>query len=222
MPAPRQPGRHVAFVHTSPAHVATFDRLVKVADPSARVDHVVAETLLAEARRLGVDHPALVRQVQQTMFQAAGDGATVVACTCSTIGGIAERTPPRAGQRFARIDRAMADRAVRQGPRVLVVAALRSTLQPTARLIAESAVALGSPATLDTLCVDDAWPHFERGDHDAYIAAIVAAVRAAPRAADVVVLAQASMADAADALGDLGVDVLSSPALGVQAMLLMN
>jgi len=211
--------RHVAFVHTSAVHVATFDRLVKAADPSARVDHVVAEPLLDEARRVGVDDPALMRRVHQTMVDAAAGGATVVVCTCSTIGGVAERTPPRPGQRFARIDRAMADRAVRQGPRVLVVAALRSTLQPSARLVAESGAALGRPVALDTLCVEDAWPHFERGDHGAYLAAIVAAVRAAPRGFDVVVLAQASMAGAADALGDLGVDVLSSPALGVRAML---
>ena len=53
----------------------------------------------------------------------------------------------------------------------------------------------------------------------AYIDAVVAAVRAAPRRFDVVVLAQASMADAADALQDLGIEVLASPRLGVQALL---
>ena len=49
-------------------------------------------------------------------------------------------------------------------------------------------------------------------------ARVVAALRAAPRQYDIVVLAQASMADAADALQDLGVEVLSSPRLGVQAL----
>ena len=39
--------------------------------------------------------------------------------------------------------------------------------------------------------------------------------REAPERAEVVVLAQASMAPAAALLGDLGVEVLSSPALGV-------
>ncbi|HEY6513075.1 MAG TPA: Asp/Glu/hydantoin racemase, partial [Burkholderiaceae bacterium] len=72
---------------------------------------------------------------------------------------------------------------------------------------------------LQTLCVDGAWQHFERGDRGAYVAAVVAAVRAAPRGFDVVVLAQASMADAADARQDLGVEVLTSPRLGVQALL---
>ena len=211
--------RHVAFLHTSPVHVQTFDRLVKAADPALRIDHIVDEALLSDAQRVGVDDPVLIRRVHQVMSQAAADGATVVVCTCSTIGGIAERTPSQPGREFARIDRAMADRAVRLGPRILVVAALRSTLEPTAQLIAESAAALQAAVAVQTLWVDGAWPHFERGDRGTYIGTVVAAVRAAPRSFDVVVLAQASMADAADALQDLGVEVLTSPRLGVQALL---
>jgi Asp/Glu/hydantoin racemase len=209
----------VAFLHTSPVHVETFDRLVKAAEPALRVDHIVDEALLSDARRVGVDDPPLIQRVQRAMTEAAAGGATAVVCTCSTIGSIAERTPPQPGIVFARIDRAMADRAVRLGPRILVVAALRSTLAPTAQLIAESATALQTPVQVHTSWVEEAWPHFERGDRGAYIGAVVAAVRAAPRDFDVVVLAQASMADAADALSDLGVEVLSSPRLGVQALL---
>ncbi len=210
---------HVAFLHTSPVHVETFDRLVKATEPALRVDHFVDEALLSDARRVGVDDPSLIRRVQRAMADAAAGGATAVVCTCSTIGGIAERTPPQPGVAFARVDRAMADRAVRVGPRILVVAAVRSTLEPTAQLIAESAAALQAPVQVHRLWVEAAWPNFERGDRGAYIGAVVAAVRAAPRDFDVVVLAQASMADAADALRDLGVEVLSSPRLGVQALL---
>jgi len=211
--------RRIAFLHTSARHVATFDRLLKAADPGVQVDHLVAEPLLDDARRDGVHDPALIRRVHAAMSEAAAHGASVVACTCSTIGGIAERAPAPAGRTFTRIDRAMADRAVQLGPRVLIVAALASTLQPTAHLIGESAAAAHASLVLQTLCVDGAWPHFERGDHAAYIDAVAAAVRAARRTFDVVVLAQASMADAADALHDLGVPVLASPQLGVQAML---
>jgi hypothetical protein len=211
--------RHVAFLHTSPAHVETFDRLVKAADSALRVDHIVDESLLSDAQRVGVNDAALIRRVHHVMRQAAANGATVVVCTCSTIGCIAEHTPSQPGCAFARIDRAMADRAVRLGPRILVVAALRSTLGPTAQLISESAAALQAEVALQTLWVEGAWPHFERGDRGAYIGAVAAAVRTAPRRFDVVVLAQASMADAADALQDLGIEVLTSPRPGVQALL---
>ena len=210
---------HIAFLHTSPVHVETFDRLVKAARPDVRAEHVIAEALLRDAQQVGVNDPPLIKRVHDAMTDATARGATTVVCTCSTIGGIAERTPARPGLRFARIDRAMADRAVQLGPGILVVAALRSTIEPTAQLIRESAVTLRADVALQTLWVEGAWPHFERGDRAAYIGAIVAALHAAPRDYDVVVLAQASMADAADALQDLGVQVLSSPRLGVQALL---
>ena len=63
------------------------------------------------------------------------------------------------------------------------------------------------------LFVEDAWPHFEAGDSVRYIETLASAIRAASAEADVVVLAQASMAPVADALADLGIDVLS-PAPG--------
>ena len=209
--------KHVAFLHTSPVHVETFEQLMRTADSHAKVEHVVDEALLVEAQRAGADDPALVVRVQEAMKGAATRGAAVVVCTCSTIGGAAERTPTDGRFAAARIDRAMADRAVELGPRVLVVAALESTLGPTTALIEESAVALGARVELKHLVVQGAWSHFLGGDRVAYIEAIVAAVSAAAlHTLDVIVLAQASMSPASEALGGLGVEVLSSPRLGVR------
>ena len=81
------------------------------------------------------------------------------------------------------------------------------------------ATAIGKEVAIRHLVVEDAWRHFMSGDREGYVAAVAEAIRRAPVAADVVVLAQASMAPAADRLQDLGVPVLSSPALGVQAVL---
>ena len=118
-----------------------------------------------------------------------------------------------------RIDRAMADRAVRLGPRVLVVAALESTLEPTAQLIRESAAAMATQVELKPLLVEGAWAHFLRQDPAAYAEEVARAVRGAVGTCDVVVLAQASMAGAAALLADVDVQVLSSPQLGVQSSL---
>jgi hypothetical protein len=215
----------LAFLHTSPAHVATFDALLAAAAPGWRALHHVDEALLTDAQRLGADEPALVARVQAAMHAAAAGGAAAVVCTCSTIGGAAERTPT--GGRFiaARIDRAMADRAVGCGPRILVVAALPGTLAPTAALLHESAQALGRPVALREALVADAWPHFVAGERAAYVDAVARGVRDAVLAparggggTDAIVLAQASMAPAADALAGLGIEVLASPRLGVQAI----
>ena len=81
-------------------------------------------------------------------------------------------------------DRAMAERAVRSGPEILVVAALESTLQPTIELIRESAVALGQDVSIRHLVVRDAWQHFMRGDREAYVLAVAVAIRREPIGAD--------------------------------------
>jgi hypothetical protein len=183
----------IVFLHTSPVHIETFEQLVRQEDPATTTRHVVVEQLLAAAQTASTDDPALVARIHRAMIDAVGDGASVVVCTCSTIGGAAERVPTGARFRAMRVDRPMADRAVRSGPRILLVAALESTLAPTSRLLHESAVAFGRDIDVHPLLVD------------------------AAGAADVVVLAQASMASASELLTDLGVPVLSSPRLGVRA-----
>jgi NAD(P)H-dependent FMN reductase len=206
--------RHdISFLHTSPVHVPTFEALVRAAAPGLRVAHVVREDLLADAQTEGVDSPALVARVRQALAQA---DARVVVCSCSTLGGIAEDTPTDGAYRVTRIDRAMADAAVRRGPRVLLVAALASTLQPTAALLQSSAERLGTTVVVETLLVAHAWPHFEAGRPRDYIDAIVEAVARVAAGADSVVLAQASMAPAAALLAERGIPALTSPRLGVQ------
>ena len=206
----------ITFLHTAPVHVATFDALVQAAAPGLRVHHVVNEAVLADAQRLGSTHPQVRQGVQQAMAAAAADsGAPLVVCTCSTIGTLAEATPTDGRFEVARIDRAMADRAVALGPRVLMVAAVASTLAPTRELLLDAASRAGCRIDLDELLVDTAWPLFLQGDQPAYLAAVAEATRARAAHADVVVLAQASMAGAARALADLGVEVLSSPLPGV-------
>ncbi|MET3475101.1 Asp/Glu/hydantoin racemase [Variovorax atrisoli] len=204
----------LAFLHTAQVHVPTFERLVRRIEPGLRVRHVVREELLADARVVGVDDAGLVSRVHEAMHEAASEGAKVVVCTCSTIGAIAERTPTGDAFRALRIDRAMADRAVRTGPRVLIAAALESTLAPTKALVLSAAQDAGIAVQPALLFVKGAWPHFEAGDSARYIETLASAIRAASAEADVVVLAQASMAPVADALADLGIDVLSSPAPG--------
>lgn len=207
----------IAFLHTSPVHVATFDALMEEQAPQMAVHHVVDETLLQDARNKGLDDVGLADRVHQAMHRGAESGARMVVCTCSTIGAIAEAMPVRDAFMVARVDRAMADEAVRLGPEVLVLAALESTLEPTQALIRDSAFRLKRDVHVITHAIPGAWQLFERGDVDGYAACIAAAARRALPGPSVIVLAQASMARAELLLRDAGVPVLSSPRLGVAA-----
>ena len=115
-----------------------------------------------------------------------------------------------------RIDRAMADRAVTLGPRVLVLAALDSTLAPTRQLLDSSCARANVSIEARYLVVAGAWAHFLADDYPAYHAAIARQIVAEAPNADVIVLAQASMAPAAELAGGVAIEVLSSPRLGVQ------
>jgi len=205
----------IAFLHTARVHVPTFERLMREIAPDLEVSHLVKEELLCDARAAGIGNPALTARVHDAMREAASGGAAVVACTCSTIGGIAEQTATGGAFAAQRIDRAMADRAVRAGPRVLVAAALESTLEPTTALILSAAAQAGVDVRPSVLLVEGAWAHFEAGDTTRYIETLARAIRAAAVAADVVVLAQASMAPVAAELADIGIEVLGSPGPGV-------
>src|SRR5215213_5978869 len=192
-------GKTLAFLHTSPVHIATFDRLLAEINPSVTARHIVDESLLDEARAAGEITPALERRIAAALRNASAPDDAVVLCTCSTIGGSAEAAGARAGRVVLRVDRPMAERAVALGERILVAAALASTLAPTRALILDAANAAGKQIELRDLLCESAWALFERGD--------------------VIVLAQASMAAAAPLCEDLSIPILSSPRLGLEAAL---
>ncbi|MFI8100659.1 aspartate/glutamate racemase family protein [Streptomyces sp. NPDC086023] len=213
----------LALLHTSPAHVPVFDALRDRYHPGLELRHVVAPELLDGAREHGPG--AMAGEVARLVREAADGGAAAVLCTCSSIGAVAEAVPLAVP--VLRLDRPMAAEAVRLGGRVVVLGTVASTLEPTLALLAEEAAgdrpaAPGGdrPAAvrLEGRLVEGAWERWEAGDTDGYLAAVAAAADAltASGAADVIVLAQASMAPAADLVRP-GTPVLSSPAPGLAA-----
>jgi len=198
--------------------VAAFDALLREMAPDLVARHSVHEELLAEAQRTGLSR-ALALRVQEVVLALAFAPGALVVCTCSTIGGLAERANEDRPGVALRIDRPMAERAVMLGQRILIAAALESTLEPTRRLVDDAARADGRKVQTDSLLCEGAWAHFERGDSDGYLRAIAETLDRDARDADVVILAQASMAGAATLCRKLGVPVLSSPRLGLEGAL---
>jgi Asp/Glu/hydantoin racemase len=203
----------LALLHTSPVHVPVFDALRDEAHPGLELRHHVDAGLLDRARRDGPE--AVAGAVLAVLRQAVAEGARAVLCTCSTIGGVAEAAADETGVPVLRVDRPMAATAVAAGPRVLVLAALESTLAPTAALIEEEARRADRPVEVRTRLVDGAWRRFEAGDTEGYLRRVAEAADAVT-GADVIVLAQASMAPAREST-TVRVPVLASPAPGLAA-----
>ncbi|MEU5365911.1 aspartate/glutamate racemase family protein [Streptomyces sp. NPDC005925] len=205
----------LTLLHTSPVHVPVFDALRDQDHPGLELRHVVLPELLERARRDGA--AAVAPDVRRALRQAVADGARAVLVTCSTLGGVAESGAggDDAGVPVLRVDRPMAAAAVALGPRVVVLATLGSTLGPTCALVEDEAVRAGRPVAVRTHVPDGAWSAFAAGD-TARCARLVADVADGIGDADVIVLAQASMAPA-EQLVTTSVPVLSSPRRGLAA-----
>jgi Asp/Glu/hydantoin racemase len=141
-------------------------------------------------------------------------GADVVMLTCSSISHLAAPTGDRVGVPVLRIDEAMADQAVGLGERIAVLATLPTTCAPTKALIHERAEAAGAAPTITSEVIDGAFAAVAGGDRATHDRLVGAAIERVAAEADVVVLAQASMAGAAEAV-QVGVPVLTSLAPGI-------
>ncbi len=205
------------FLHTAAANVDTFDTLAKELAPAIPRRHVVDESLLQEALQLGEISPQLAKRVSDTIVEAAEGGARVLLCTCSTIGGCAEDVNQLTDSTVIRVDRPMAEKAVAMGSRIIVVATAASTIAPTRALILDEAHKANKQVDIVELFCESAWPKFEQGDLAGYNQEIADCLRQAATDAEVIVLAQASMAGAAKLLPDFPVPILSSPRLGLEA-----
>ncbi|WTH58119.1 aspartate/glutamate racemase family protein [Streptomyces sp. NBC_01547] len=204
------------LLHTSPVHVPVFEALRDRNHPGAVLRHLVVPEQLDRARAEGPE--SVAPALRGLLLAEAAPPGTPVLVTCSTIGAIAESLAPALGAPVLRVDRPMAAAAVRAGRRIAVLAALGSTLAPTGELLAEEAA--GRPVSIRTHLVAGAWERFEAGDTAGYLARVADAADSVT-GADVIVLAQASMAEAAG-LVTSPVPVLSSPAPGLAAGLALR
>ncbi len=209
----------VGFLHTAHAHVRTFRDLLAERDDTVEARHLVDTGLLATARAHGPEavRPALGDRLRRLV----AEGADVVVCTCSTVGPTAESVGAELGLRVVRVDRPMAEAAVLAGRRVAVVSSLDEAAATLLPLLRECAEETGRRVDFVPVRCTETWSAFESGDLLTYTTGVADTVRRALRPldppVDVVVLAQASMVDAAPLLRDLSVPVLTSPRLAVEA-----
>ncbi len=209
-------GDGMVLVHTAPALAALFDELLGELGPEIAARHAMHPDLLSDALAAG----ALTDEIRQRtadMLLAAAEGARLVLCTCSTVGPGAEDAAARTAVPILRVDRPMAENAVRIGARITVTATLSTTLAPTMDLIAAAAREAGKAVEIEPVIFEEARQAFVAGDGEAYVRIVSEGLREAARRADVIVLAQASMMPALAHCEDIDIPLLSSPRSGLEA-----
>ena len=221
--------RRIGFLHTVPALAGTFDDLLKRESQSVGALHLADASLLQRAIDSGVDQ-TVQADVSAHVDHLAKSGANLVLITCSSIGETARLAAQGVSIPVVRVDEAMAQHGVdiarqaasdparandNRSGRIAVLATLDSTLGPTSRLVEARA---SSEITVTTEVVEGAAAARAGGDHAEHDQLVAAAIRRAQREADVVVLAQASMAQAIDSDSDASdqIPVLTSPESGLK------
>jgi len=198
--------------------VPIFADLARRHLPDWETFNIVDDSLLRNTIRAGKLEPPTSRRLAQHVWSAADAGADAVLVTCSSMGPAVDAATALSPVRLFRIDDAMAAAALEAGSRIAVLATLSTTLGPTRDLIERKARAAGLSATVAHSVCAGAFEALQRGDRDRHDAIVLAELRKAAATADVVVLAQASMARVLDSLpaDEIKVPVLSSPELGMK------
>jgi len=185
--------------------------------PDIRQLHYLDESVLQDAIATDGLTPDIHRRVTQLVLLAA-ERCDAVLVTCSSIGPCAELAASLTDKPVLRIDRPMAEEAVSLGQRIAVVATLGTTLAPTADIIERAARDAGRAATVRRHLCEGAFAAASSGnqaEHDRLVLEGLQALLTGPDAAEVIVLAQASMASVAARLGDVTTPILSSPRSGI-------
>lgn len=183
--------------------------------PDARIVNVIDDSLLADVLAAGGLTQDVTRRLCQYALAAEDGGADVILNQCSSVGEAIEVARKLVRVPIVRIDEPMAEEAAKAGPRVAVAATLPTTLDPTCRLIEATAKRLGREVRITRLLAKGAYDLLASGDTAGHNAMVMERILAAKDEADVVVLAQGSMAVLLPELQDLGLPVLTSPRLGI-------
>jgi len=218
--SPQHPGQpwQIAMIHTVCGLIPLFDSLAKRHLPDWQSFNMLDESLLRITIREGSLSEATMWRLMQIVRSAVDAGADAVVVTCSSLGAAVDAAQPFCPVPLFRIDSGMAEEAIKLGPRIGVLATLRTTLEPTSALIGRSAAQAGRSCTVIAEVADGAFDKLGLGDTAGHDAMVAQSLRDLAMRVDVIVLAQASMARALalveDALHPLR--VLTSPEIGMQ------
>jgi len=212
-------GKTVFVLHTSFALVDVLNKRFVEQLPGVRMVNIVDDSLLVDVREAGHLIPSVTRRMVGYAILAESAGADAIFNTCSSVGEAADVMRQVVDIPVVKIDDAMAGEAITYGGRVAVTATLPTTLAPTARLIERKAREKGKAIEIHRHLVKGAFDMLMAGDPAKHDEMILDEIERAAQEADVIVLAQGSMARLIPKLeGKISIPVLSSPDRGIAAL----
>jgi Asp/Glu/hydantoin racemase len=210
----------IRLLNTSIGTGASMCDLFKAAFPETVVNNTVDDSIVREIiENSNLMTASVVKRVCAYVIAAEQAGDDLVVICCSTISGLSETAKKMVSIPVMGIDEPMAELAVSNAHRIMVLATIPTTLGPSLELLKRTAVRLGKSVELDSLLCKQARSHLDRGQADRHDAILKREIEKAFQRSDIVVLAQASMARVIDAVDLTMKDrVLTSPPIALQAI----
>lgn len=205
----------IAIVYTSLGGlIQTMKKEFAQAMPGCSLVNIADDSLIQEVMEQGAVTEGVRERMMHYFRAAAQCKPKVIVSACSSVGEIAEEADRLLDIPVVRIDHAMIERAVQEGKRIGVLASLGTTMDPTVSYIRRLAAGWGREVQVIGKVAEGAYQANARGETAVHDALITQAAKEIQPEADVIILAQGSMARLEEELrGQTGLPVYSSPKL---------
>ena len=208
--------KKIVIIHTGPATVQPLNSLKKEFFDDVEFVNLVDDSLLKDVMKAGQVTPEVRQRMAGYMTIAQNMGADAILNACSSVGEVADYMTDMISVPIFKIDNSMAEKAVESGKRIGVLATVKTTLDPTIRLIEKKAKEKNKEIIVERFLCSEAFEAVLNGDGEKHDRLLIAAVQDMAERNDVLVLAQVSMARLEAAIADVKVPVLTSPKLGLK------
>lgn len=212
------PSSRIALIHAVYVAMAPVEAAFQRRWPQAQRVNLVDDALPADLERDGRLTDAMRVRIRRLADHALAAGANGILYTCSAFGEAIAETAAALPVPVLKPNEAMFESALRAGSRIGMIATFAPAVAPMEGEFHAMARERGATATLETVCVPEAFAAARSGDvaeHDRLV------VQAAPQLAhcDAVMLAHFSTATALAAVqAVLSCPVLSAPDAAVEAL----
>jgi aspartate/glutamate racemase len=207
----------VGLINTTAILVEPMKRLFKEMLPNVRILNFVDEGILEITGKVGKVNEQVVRRICYLATMAEEVNADLCMSTCSATVAAVDVAQRLVKIPFLKISQPMFERAIEKGRRIGLLATDQATVEPSSNLLQEVARTMGKEIIVTMVLNKEAFSARLSGDVERHDELVSSSIKELSKKVDVIVLAQASMADLAPKVQKtIDVPILTSPRLSIE------
>lgn len=208
----------LGIIHASNLTIRAMQPFIEKFIPDVDVMHLCDDTIQRDNIRAGVGVIPKVNYFKfaQYAHNLEEAGVEMILLACSTFNYSAELARPMINIPIMQIDRPMMEAAVRQGPRVGLLATLATTVPSSERLLRIVAAEQGKKVEITTVLRPEAFEAVKKGDVQTHNRILLEEIDRLSGSVDSIAMAQLSMSALAPHLPKTRVPVYNSGTTGFE------